>query len=288
MKIGLAPCLIAFLSMMTVEGAFRGKTTDNMLRRVMSMSTKDDKEDGTSDGAVEEAITEESVIIMDHCRDIPIRVRHDNSQVNFATLYTGIYAWGNTTSMDDIKLCEVFESSYNSLTDCSAVPGSYREIGDCAVIDGAIGPDGNAKLLRLTYFANTVNGAQLYEFEAPDSVCFCDRCPGLEPFPGIYQADESGPVCTCYCDIFSTDLSTTACTCRSPIISELVNAMNTQYVDNDFYFLDARQLAVNKDCADVLTTFDDNTICPGAADPSFTDYWTEFPSAVPSEAPTES
>ena len=218
---------------------------------------------------------------MDHCRDIPIRVRPDNSQTNFATLYTGLYAWGNTTDMDDDQLCADYMESYSALTDCSGIPGSLREIGDCEVIDGAVGPDEDSKLLRLTYFANTVNGAQLYEFETPDPACYCDRCPGLDPFPGIYQADDSGPVCTCYCDIFSTDLSTTACTCRSPIVADVVTELNTKYVDSDFYFLDARQLAVDMDCASTNTTFGDTTICPGVDDPSFVQYWTETPTVAP-------
>ncbi|KAL3911024.1 MAG: hypothetical protein SGARI_001843, partial [Bacillariaceae sp.] len=157
---------------MSVEGALRGETSDEEQRRAMSKDSDDSKDE-----------TADSVVIMDHCRDIPIRVRYDDSQTNFATLYTGIYAWGNTAFMDDKDLCDAFEASYKSLTDCSDITGSYREVGDCEVIDGAIGPDVNAKLLRLTYFANTVNGAQLYEFETPDPACYCDRCPGLDAFP---------------------------------------------------------------------------------------------------------
>jgi hypothetical protein len=289
MKIGFASCIVASLSFMAVEGSLRGETNQAIPRRAMEKSDSKDKEDVTEDdpASVDSAGTEAPTVVVDHCRDIPVQVRHDNSQVNFATLYTGIYAWGNTTTVDDKKICDVFEESYKSLTNCSAVPGSYREIGDCEVIPGAAGPDASAKLLRLTYFANTVDGAQLYEFESPDSSCVCERCPNLDPFPGIYQADDSGPVCTCYCDIFSTDLSTTACTCRSPIISELIDTMNAEYVDEDFYFLDARQLSVKKDCESSITTFDDTTVCAGVEDPSFTNYWTEYPSAVPTEAPTE-
>jgi hypothetical protein len=63
--------------------------------------------------------------------------------------------------------------------------------------------------------------------------------------------------------------------------------MNAEYVDEDFYFLDARQLSVKKDCESSITTFDDTTVCAGVEDPSFTNYWTEYPSAVPTEAPTE-
>jgi hypothetical protein len=235
-------------------------------------------------------------LMKSECRDIPIRVRTDDSQVNFATLYTGLYAWGDVGNLDDKKLCDKFIETYSSLTDCRVIPGSFRVIGDCTVVEDALGPNGvdpNAQsvLLKLTYFANVVNGAMLYHHDDPDPSCYCDRCPGLDPFPGIYSANDSGPICTCYCDIFSDDLTNTACTCRSPVISTLIDELNKKYENDEFYFLDARQLAIDEGCVNPtdVTTFDDTFLCPGQQDEAMKELFTDFPSASPSasaSAPT--
>ena len=63
----------------------------------------------------------------------------------------------------------------------------------------------------------------------------------------------------------------------------MIDAMNTEYVDNDFYFLDARQLAVDADCAGDTTTFGDTTICPGLYDKDFEDYLTDSPTEAPAQ-----
>lgn len=243
-----------------VQGTLRGESRPKPSRALKDKSMKSKKE-----GKDEASGTEEIVATLDptQCRDIPVEVRDDGSQTNFATLYAGIYAWGETSDLNTQMLCDSFVAAYTYLTDCSVIPGAYRTVADCIVVPDATGPNEDAFLLNMTYFANTVNGAQLFQFEDADPRCYCDRCPGLDPFPGIYRMDASGPICTCYCDIMSEDLSNTACTCRSPIISQVIQVMNVAFKDDDFYFLDARQLAVDSSCTGNGTTFDDTFICLG-------------------------
>jgi hypothetical protein len=247
-------------SVVDVQGALRGETTPKSSRAL-----KGDKDDSEEVAGAEEVAVEVAVGDPTQCRDIPVEVRADGSQTNFATLYAGIYAWGETSNVNTEKLCDSFIAAYSYLTDCSAIPGSHRKVAECSVIADAVGPSEDAFLLNLTYFANTVNGAMLFHFEQADPSCVCDQCPGLDPFPGIYRVDTNGPVCTCYCDIMSDNLSNTACTCRSPVISELVDVMNIAYKDDNFYVLDARQLTLDSDCITVSTkmTFDDTYICMG-------------------------
>jgi hypothetical protein len=235
-----------------VQGVLRGEGDPKFHRGL-----KSDEEDELSTGLKE--------LDPSQCRDMPVQIRDDGSQTNFATLYAGIYAWGETAVVDNQSLCDTFVSSYTYLTDCSVIPGSYRKVAECSVVDDATGPNEDAFLLKLTYFANTVNGAMLFEFKSPDPSCICNRCPGLDPFHGIYRIDENGPTCTCYCDIMSDNLSNTACTCHPPVISDLIDAMNLEYKNEDFYFLDARQLTIDSDCTNTgaTSTFNDTFICPG-------------------------
>jgi hypothetical protein len=236
----------------SVHGALRGESILKYTRAL-----KSNKDDELTD-AVEEPDRNQ-------CRDMPVQIRDDGSQTNFATLYAGIYASGETATINNQSLCDSLIASYTYLTDCSVIPGSYRQVAECSVVDDASGPNEDAFLLKLTYFSNAVNGAMLFEFERPDPSCTCNRCPGLEPFPGIYRLDENGPTCTCYCDILSENLSNTACTCRSPLISDLIDVMNIAYEDEDFFFLDARQLTIDSGCSNTGTTstFNDTFICPG-------------------------
>ncbi|KAG7362048.1 hypothetical protein IV203_025714 [Nitzschia inconspicua] len=256
MKIGLAFCLIYSLAttVVDVHGVLRGEKLSEIPRALKDKSS--DKED---------EVTEADVVIdTTKCRHIPVEVREDGSQTNFATLYAGLYGWGETSGVNPKKLCDSFVAAYTYLAPCTAIPGAFRTVDKCSVVPDATGPDEDAFLLKLTYFANTVNGAQLFEFEDPNPSCFCDRCPGLDPFPGIYQVGENGPMCTCYCDVLSEDLHNTACTCRSPVIAQLVDVLNVAYKDDDFYFLDARQLVIDSTCtAGTNTTFDDTFICLG-------------------------
>jgi hypothetical protein len=235
-----------------VHGSLRGEVTTKVAREL-----KSDIEDEKS-SAVEGLDPHQ-------CRDMPLQIRVDGSQTNFATLYAGIYAWGETATINNQSLCDTFIASYTYLTDCSVIPGAYRHVAECSVVDDASGPTEDAFLLKLTYFSNAVNGAMLFELEQPNPSCSCNRCPGLHPFPGIYRLDDNGPTCTCYCDIMSDNLSNTACTCRSPLISDLIEVMNIAYNDENFYFLDARQLTIDSGCANTesTSTFNDTFICPG-------------------------
>lgn len=281
---------VAFLPLLPafVDGSLRGESsTKKVTRRLM--------DEHTMQTVAEE--TEEASTTTGECRDIPIRVRDDNSQVNFAQLYTAIYGWGEEfDKLDGKRLCDKFKSAYASLTDCSNINGSFRQIGECEMVKDAVGPstdDANAgaALLKLTYYANVVNGAMLYHHDDPDPSCFCDRCPGLDPFPGIYSANDAGPICTCYCDIFSEDLSNAACTCRSPTISTLIDALNVEFeMESDkYYFLDARQLAIDEGCMNPtkITTFDTTYLCPGEEDKDLEELFTDFPSASPSQELSE-
>jgi hypothetical protein len=66
--------------------------------------------------------------------------------------------------------------------------------------------------------------------------------------------------------------------------------MNTLYKDDNFYFLDARQLTVDEACDNdsSVSKFDDILVCPGKNDPVLKALYTDFPSAAPSPAPSSS
>lgn len=211
------------------------------------------------------------------CQDIPARFRSDGNPVNFTSLYSAVFAKGNTTGLVVDTLCDSYINAYAATTNCSAFAGSYRKVGSCAVITEATGPE-KSYLLKLEYFTNVLEGTTLYTNVAEaEGECMCNCPKGV--IPGIL-ADNS---CTCVCEPQEVD-----CMCDSPFVVDFVSDLNGKMASSEYKIVDARQLVLLdlEICDSATSSYNKNFVCPGSETEAFAFLDTEFPSAFPTVAPS--
>lgn len=220
----------------------------------------------------------------DTCDPVPLRIRGNGEGVLFDSMYVGaFYDNGTNPIMDEFELCDAYMDAYNNNTKCEHLAGSFREIGACQVLSEAVGPE-NSKLLKLEYFSNSVNGSVLYAPEETNGECSCLCGQGQEAIVGIeYQG-----TCVCFCEPQDYD-----CDCIPPTEDTVVDYTNKYYSASvqgtTIKFTDLPQLELLDifECDTNTTIYNETSVCPGMESQAFSDLLTDFPSASPTEAPSE-